>query len=114
MPDKVKRNILATTTTYKCNEFLGEDDIAIFEDMRKRNPRRYNIEGLGNWGIATGQVYENWKEEEFDWVSILNAKDSKGKNLFTPKFGLDFGYSIDPTAFIALLASTKLRKIYII
>lgn len=113
MPDKVKRNILATTTTYKCNEFLGEDDIAIFEDMRKRNPRRYNIEGLGNWGIATGQVYENWKEEEFDWVSILNAKDSKGKNLFTPKFGLDFGYSIDPTAFIALLASTKLRKIYI-
>ena len=40
-------NILAITTNYKCNEWLGPDDRALFEQMKKNNPRRYKIEGLG-------------------------------------------------------------------
>lgn len=40
-------NKLAITTTYKCNEWLGPEDIALFEDMKKRNPRRYVVEGEG-------------------------------------------------------------------
>ena len=47
-------NVLAITRNYDCNEFLGEDDLAVFEDMKVNNPRRYQIEGLGNWGIAEG------------------------------------------------------------
>ena len=41
-------NILALTTTYKCNEWLGPDDIKLFDAMKISNPRRYNIEGEGN------------------------------------------------------------------
>lgn len=41
------KNIFAITTNYLCNEFLGQDDIEIFEDMKQNNPRRYSIEGLG-------------------------------------------------------------------
>ena len=56
-------DVLALTTTYKCNEFLSEKDIARYEKMRVQNPRRYRIEGLGEWGIAEGLIFENWKEK---------------------------------------------------
>ncbi|MCI3027701.1 PBSX family phage terminase large subunit [Desemzia sp. C1] len=103
-PDK---NTLSMTTNYLCNEFLGDDDIDIFKMMKKKNPRRYNIEGMGNWGIADGLVYENWKEEEFDYSVI-----SKKLGVFSA-FGLDFGFTNDPTAFIAALVDPRDEKIYI-
>ena len=43
-------DILAITTNYKCNEWLDAADIKVFEDMRKRNPRRYAVAGLGGLG----------------------------------------------------------------
>src|SRR5574338_405013 len=43
--DNPDSNTFANTTTYECNEFLGEDDIRLFEEMKLRNPRRYNVEG---------------------------------------------------------------------
>lgn len=98
-------NVLAMTTTYKCNEFLGEDDLLLFEDMKKRNPRRYNIEGLGNWGIAQGLVYENWKEEEFDYRELTKKHKAY--------FGLDFGYTADPTTLICLILDEDNKRIYI-
>ncbi len=43
-------DILPLTTTYKCNEWLDSSDIKLFEDMKKNNPRRYQVAGLGNGG----------------------------------------------------------------
>lgn len=60
-----------------CNEFLGEDDLALFEDMKRTNPRRYEIEGLGNWGIAEGLIYNNWQELDFDPYVLKNMKYAK-------------------------------------
>ena len=100
-------DILASTTTYKCNEYLGEDDIQVFEKMKLNNPRRYNIEGLGNWGIAEGLVYENFEELEF------NIEDIKRRNNIKSAFGLDFGYTNDPTAFICTLVDLDNKEIYI-
>ena len=100
-------DILASTTTYKCNEYLGEDDIQVFEKMKLNNPRRYNIEGLGNWGIAEGLVYENFEELEFD------IEDIKRRNNIKSAFGLDFGYTNDPTAFICTLVDLDNKEIYI-
>lgn len=105
--DVEDEDILALTTTYKVNEFLGNDDRAIFEKMKKNNPRRYKIEGLGEWGIAEGLVYENWEEKEFDYKEISNRKG------VVSTFGLDFGYTNDPTAFIALLVDDINKEIYI-
>lgn len=85
--------IFATTTTYKCNEWLDKSDIDKMEYMKKHNPRRYQVAGLGQWGIIDGLVYENWIEKEFDWREILKRQDIK------VVFGLDFGYTNDPTAF---------------
>ena len=53
--------ILAMTTNYTCNEFLDAADLKVFENMKKNNPRRYAVAGLGGWGITDGLVYENWK-----------------------------------------------------
>ena len=48
-------NVLAMTTTYKCNEWLSADDLAMFEDMRLTDPERYKVAGEGNWGLEQGQ-----------------------------------------------------------
>lgn len=105
--DEPDDNTLSITTNYTCNEFLGDDDRQIFKAMKEKNPRRYSIEGLGNWGIAEGLVYENWEELDFDYKEI-----SKRKGVIST-FGLDFGYTNDPTAFIALLVDDINKEIYI-
>ena len=100
-------DVLAITTNYACNEFLGEDDKKLFEKMKINNPRRYNIEGLGNWGIAEGLIYSNFEELDFDIEEIKKRKNIKSA------FGLDFGYTNDPTAFICLLVDLDNMEIFI-
>ena len=106
--DKVDDNILALTTNYQCNEWLDNADKKLFEDMKKNNPRRYQVAGLGNWGIVDGLVYENWQELEFDWREILN-KRQKAKAVF----GLDFGYTNDPAAFFCAILDQEQKEIYV-
>jgi phage terminase large subunit len=105
--DTVDDDVLAITTNYTCNEFLGEDDKKLFEKMKINNPRRYNIEGLGNWGIAEGLVYSNFEELEFNIEEIKKRRNVKSA------FGLDFGYTNDPTAFIASLIDLDSNEIFI-
>ena len=106
--DRIAPNILALTTNYLCNEWLDEADKKLFEDMKINNPRRYQVAGLGNWGIVDGLVYENWQELEFDWREILN-KRQKAKAVF----GLDFGYTNDPAAFFCGILDQEQKEIYV-
>ena len=106
-------DILALTKNYDCNEFLGDDDRRIFEKMKEENPRRYSIEGEGNWGIAEGLVFENWQELEFDAEHMKRQLDREDNPRYRQLHGLDFGYTNDPTAFIALLADEKEKKLFI-
>ncbi|MBI6050384.1 PBSX family phage terminase large subunit [Clostridium perfringens] len=105
--DSEDEDILALTTTYECNEYLGEDDRKLFEKMKEKNPRRYRIEGKGEWGIAEGLVYENFEELEFDLEEI------KKRPGIISIFGMDFGYTHDPTAFICALVDEKEKEIFI-
>lgn len=98
---------LALTTTYRSNEFLGDDDRALFEWMQQNKPKRYRVEGEGNWGIAEGAIYENWREEEFDHREIAKLPGYKAV------FGLDFGYTNDPSALVAALVNKDAKKLYI-
>lgn len=95
------------TTTYLCNEWIGQDFINIMEEMKVNNPRRYSIEGLGDWGIADGMVYENWSIEEFNYQDILQDNNVKSS------IGLDFGYKADPTAMICILVNKETKDIWI-
>jgi phage terminase large subunit len=106
-------DILALTKNFDCNEFLGDDDRQIFEKMKEENPRRYSIEGEGNWGIAEGLVFENWQELEFDAEYMKRQLDKDDNPKYRQMHGLDFGYTNDPTAIIALLADEKEKKLFI-
>ena len=105
--DVEDENIMAKTTNYMCNEWLDESDKKLFEDMKKNNPRRYQVAGLGNWGIVEGLVYENWEEKEFDVNEISKRKGVKSA------FGLDFGYTNDPSAFFCGLINVANKEIYV-
>ena len=95
---------LALTTNYKCNEWLDASDLKVFEDMKKRNPRRYKVAGLGDWGIVEGLVYENWKEQVFTLDDV--------RSLHTV-CGLDFGYTNDPSAFFIGFLDLENKRLYV-
>lgn len=97
-------DILAITTNYKCNEWLDEADLRLFDNMKEKNPRRYQVAGLGNWGIVDGLVYENWKEEEFTLDQVINCDSVNG---------IDFGYTNDPAAVFIGFIDTEHKKLYV-
>lgn len=100
-------DILAITTNYMINEWLDNADKKMFEDMKKNNPRRYQVAGLGEWGVTNGLVYENFFEMDFDVEEI-----KKRKNIVSI-FGLDFGYTNDPTALFCGLVDIDIKEIYV-
>lgn len=104
--DNPSDDVLALTTNYMVNEFLGEDDIKVFETMKQNNPTRYNIEGLGNWGVSEGLVFNNWIEEEININEVSRIEGVK----FT--YGLDFGYK-DPNALICVAVDEANKRLYI-
>jgi phage terminase large subunit len=100
-------DILAITTNYLMNEFLDEADRKVFETMKKNNPRRYSVAGLGEWGIVDGLVFENWEEKVFDLEEIKRIPGIKSA------FGLDFGYTNDPSALWCGMIDLKGKVIYV-
>lgn len=100
-------DILAITTNYTINEWLDDSDKKMFEDMKNNNPKRYQVAGLGNWGITDGLVYENFNVQDFSIVDILR------QNNIETVFGLDFGYTNDPTALFCGAIDINNKKIYV-
>lgn len=106
-------NVLCMTTDYRCNEFLDAADIEVFDEMQANNPRRYKIEGLGEWGIAEGLVFNNWQELEFNIEEMRNLTDSNDRPLYNEVFGLDWGFSNHPSAVIACIVNERTREIFV-
>ncbi len=104
--DKPDDDTLAITTNYTCNEWLDKADLQVFESMKVKNPRRYQVAGLGNWGIVEGLVYENWKEEAFELDDVRTSAT-------TSVFGLDFGYTNDPSALFCGILDVKAKKLWV-
>lgn len=98
--------IYAATTTYQCNEWLDAGDLKLFAEMQKNNPRRYRIEGLGEWGISEGLIYEKVRYEDFDIEGLKRS----GK--MVAAFGLDFGFT-DPTALVCTLVDNEQKTLYV-
>lgn len=114
--------VLAITTNYRCNEWLSPADRKFFEDMKVKNPRRFKVAGDGDWGVVDGLVYENWKEQHFTLISKKEYDDmAEYKRPQNPvfndgldsAFGLDFGYTNDPTALFCGFLSLSDKKLYV-
>ncbi len=105
--DKPDDETLAMTTNYLCNEWLDDADRKVFETMRLNNPRRYRVAGLGDWGIVDGLIYENWEEKLFDIDEVRRMASVKSA------FGLDFGYTNDPSALFCGLADPVSKTLWV-
>lgn len=105
--DSPDNETLAMTTNYLCNEWLDDADRKVFETMKVNNPRRYNVAGLGNWGIVEGLIFENFEEKAFDINKIRSLESVKSA------FGLDFGYANDPTALFCGLVDISAKTIWV-
>lgn len=101
-------DILAITTNYLCNEWLDEADKKVFERMKKQNPRRYRVAGLGDWGIVDGLVYENWHEQMFSLKQIQEQHPDLKSG-----FGLDYGFTNDPSAAFIGFVDLETHTIYV-
>ena len=102
--DHPDEETLAMTTTYKINEWIDENYVKMLERLKDRNPRRYRVSALGDWGATGNQIYENYKVIPFD------PKTVPGYWIF----GLDFGYSNDPSAFFVGKVDVKEKMLYVV
>lgn len=105
--DTPDEDTYAATTTYLDNEFLAPDDYALFEKMKVKNPERYKVEGLGDWGTYSGRVYTNWSVQDFDPDELRKQPGEQERH------GLDFGFSNDPMVLVSFFINDKEKKIHI-
>lgn len=78
------------TLTYRDNEGLDKSIIDAIE-ARKSNKNWWAVYGLGQLGEVEGKIYK-------DWATI----DEVPHEARLERYGLDFGYSNDPTAIVAV------------
>ena len=76
--------------TYLDNEALSEQEVKSIEARRDRT-NWFRVYGLGELGESETKIYKNWQTiDEIPHEARL------------VKYGLDFGYSVDPTSIIAI------------
>lgn len=100
------KDVFAQTTTFRINEWLGEDDRQRYLDLYRTNPRRARIVCDGGWGVAEGLVFSNFVVEDFDADAVKRQADYVS-------YGMDFGLEHDPTTMVSVAISQKSRDIYI-
>ncbi len=94
-------------STYKDNPFLSKEYVESLNELEKRNPQKYRVYGLGEWGIdSDGLVITNWQKQEF------NAMELSASGL-EHRCGIDLGW-IDKTAIIETLYDKKNKIIYVV
>ena len=78
------------TLTYKDNEGLPDNIVKSIE-MRKSNKQWWRVYGEGKLGEVEGRIYAGWQTlDEIPFEARLEG------------YGLDFGYTNDPTAIVAV------------
>lgn len=79
-------------TSYLDNKFISEHFVKRMEALKRADPERYNVVGLGNFGNVEGIVYKNYKVQKNthadEWFDSIC-------------YGFDFGFN-DPMALVKL------------
>jgi len=86
-------------------DWLGKTFIAEAEHLKEVNENAYNHEYLGE-EVGTGL-------EVFDNVTVRPISDKEIAYFDNYRQGLDFGYAVDPMAFLQVHFEVKRKKLYI-
>lgn len=98
----IKDNVCYIHTSYlDCLEFVPDEIIRYFDELKESNPKKYEHIVLGGWlDKAEGVIFNNWRIGEFN--ENINSI-----------FGQDYGFSIDPTTLIEVAIDNDKKKIYV-
>ena len=88
--DDLKEDLQFITLTYKDNEALDRATVKSIES-RRGNKNWWQVYGLGQLGEVEGRIYTGWQ--------MLDEIPFEARLM---RFGMDFGYSNDPAAIIAI------------
>lgn len=102
--EEAKEKPFILHTTYKDNKFLTKQYIETLENLINTNPTYYRIYALGEFCSLDKLIFNNWEEREIDLDELKELP---------LVCGLDFGFTNDPSAFIASLIDEKNKNIYI-
>lgn len=122
-------------TTYKDNPYLPDDYIREIEQLKETNYPLWEVYANGKFSSLDKRIFTNWQPLDFDEEEIkrkdinraietiglsrtnvinLYGEDYlQGKLKIKSYFGLDFGYTNDPSAFVAFLVNKGERIIWI-
>lgn len=101
------KNSIFIHSTYKDNPFLTIDYIEALEELQVRNPQKWRVYGLGEWGINTdGLVFTNWRK-----VDHIDAQ-ALAKEGLELRVGMDLGF-IDPSTLLGSMWDKANNKIYV-
>ena len=97
-----KGDVTYVHTTYKDNESnVSESFIANMDRMKRDRPIKYAHEIMGGWqDSAEGVVFKDWTTGEYNPNNIQIT------------YGMDFGFTNDPTTLIGVAIDKKKRIIY--
>ncbi len=90
-------------TTYRDNAFLSQDDRDALE--KERDAFQYAVYTKGEWGKTGDQVLENWRREDLSRLSVPPSR---------LRLGLDFGFTLDPSAAIKAAYDRQSKTIYVL
>lgn len=75
-------------TTYKDNTYLPAEMVKAIEELEIKNPKYWKIYGQGEFAANDKAIFE------FELVNVINGE--------FVAFGIDFGFSADPTSLVAV------------
>ena len=102
---KHPKNTVIYQTTYKDNRFLDDVTRENIEELANRNEAYYKIYALGEFATLDKLIFPKYEKR------LLN----KDKLEHLPSyFGLDFGFTNDPSAFMHVKVDRENKKIYVL
>lgn len=96
---KYDGNILIVHSTHKDNKFLTQED---HDEIEAKTGYVHDVYADGKWGVLGDLVFNNWSVEE-----------CKGIEFDVTRYGLDFGFTNDPSAVVKVGISKAKKTLYV-
>ncbi|MDA1658814.1 PBSX family phage terminase large subunit [Bacillus cereus group sp. TH153LC] len=103
---KLPESCKVVHTTYRDNKFLPDSYIKALEDMMHTNPVYYKIYALGEFATLSKLIFTNWETSWFD--PYAHFKEGRKAH-----FGMDFGFSEDPTTLVSVIPDMQRKILYV-